>query len=45
VIKNIYNGSLKTAGVVSSIFSIENWQDAFDKATGREGDLKVAFKL
>jgi len=45
VIKNIYSGSLKTAGVVSSIYRIENWQEAFDKATGRDGDIKVAFKF
>lgn len=45
VIKNIYNGNLKTDDVVSSIFDIDNWQEAFERATGRYGDIKVALKF
>ena len=43
VIENIANGTLKTNGVVSRTFGLEDWQTAFDYASGRHGDLKVAF--
>jgi L-iditol 2-dehydrogenase len=43
VIENITNGTLKTDGVVSSIFRLEEWEKAFDYATGKHGDYKVAF--
>jgi L-iditol 2-dehydrogenase len=45
VIENIHKGTLKTAGVVSSIFSLDEWEKAFDYATGKYGDFKVAFKF
>ncbi|HBP37704.1 MAG TPA: erythritol/L-threitol dehydrogenase [Clostridiales bacterium] len=45
VIENIANGTLKTKGVVSRTFRLEDWKEAFDFATGRHGDLKVAFKF
>lgn len=43
VIEHINKGDLKTAGVVSSVYRLDQWKEAFDKATGRDGDLKVAF--
>lgn len=42
VIENIASGRLKTDGVVSKTFPIEQWETAFDFATGRAGDFKVA---
>ena len=42
VIENIANGNLKTKGVVSRTFSLENWEEAFEYATGKYGDFKVA---
>ena len=43
VIEHINKGDLKTEGVVSSVYRLDQWKEAFDKATGRDGDLKVAF--
>lgn len=45
VIENISNGNLKTDGVVTSMFSIDEWEKAFEYASGKYGDLKVAIKL
>lgn len=45
VIENIHNGNLKTEGVVSKIYKLEDWEEAFDVATGKDGDLKVAFRF
>lgn len=45
VIENIGNGKLKTDGVVSSVFPLDQWERAFELATGKEGDLKVVFKF
>ena len=45
VIENISNGKLKTNGVVSSIFRIEEWEKAFKLAAGERGDIKVAFEF
>lgn len=45
VIQGICDKTLKTNGVVSSVFAIEDWQAAFEKATGQDGDFKVAFKF
>jgi L-iditol 2-dehydrogenase len=45
VIENIHNGKLNTNGVVSSMFSIDEWEKAFDYASGKYGDFKVAIKL
>lgn len=44
VIENIHNGNLKTDGIVSNRkFDLANWQEAFDYATGKHGDFKIAF--
>lgn len=45
IIDHIYNGDLKTGGVVSKIFTLNEWEMAFDYATGKYGDFKVAFKF
>lgn len=45
VIENIHDGNLKTEGVVSSLYGLEDWEEAFRKATGVDGDYKVAFKF
>lgn len=45
VIENIHNGKLNTNGVVSTMFPIDEWEKAFDYASGKYGDLKVAIKL
>ena len=45
VIENITNGTLPTNGVVSSLFDLKDWEKAFEYATGRHGDFKVAFKF
>ena len=42
VIENIVSGKLKTEGVVSRTFPIEEWEKAFEHATGKYGDFKVA---
>lgn len=42
VIENIMSGKLKTDGVVTRKFSVEEWEKAFDYATGKYGDFKVA---
>ena len=39
------NGNLKTEGVVTSSFSLEEWEKAFDYASGKYGDFKVVFKF
>ncbi len=45
VIENIANGNLKTNGVVSRLFELKDWETAFEYATGKYGDFKVAFKF
>lgn len=45
VIRNIGNGSLKTDGVVSAMFPIEQWEKAFDHASGKYRDFKVAIRF
>ena len=45
VIENIANGTLKTDGVVSRYFTVDQWEEAFDYATGKYGDFKVAIKF
>jgi len=45
VIENIANGKLKTDGVVTNTFPIEKWEEAFEYATGKHGDMKVAIKF
>ncbi|HIU74783.1 MAG TPA: alcohol dehydrogenase catalytic domain-containing protein [Candidatus Pelethocola excrementipullorum] len=45
VIENIHNGKLKTDGIVSKVFGLEDWKKAFEDAEGRDGDFKVAFQF
>lgn len=45
VIENMQNGKLKTDGVVSRMFSLEEWEKAFEYASGKYGDFKVAIKF
>ncbi len=46
VIAWIADGTMPTNGVVSHMFSLEDWQTAFDyAATGRDGAFKVALKF
>ena len=45
VIENIASGKLKTDGVVSRVFELKDWETAFEYATGKYGDFKVAFKF
>lgn len=45
VIEKIMEGSLKTDGVVSSIFALDEWEKAFEYASGKYGDFKVAFQF
>ena len=43
VIEHIADGTLKTDGMIRSTFPLEDWETAFDYATGKHGDFKVAF--
>lgn len=45
VIEHIANDTLKTNGVVTAHYPIEQWEEAFHKAEGNEGDLKVAIQF
>jgi L-iditol 2-dehydrogenase len=45
VIENIHNGKLKTNGIVSSMFSLDEWERAFEHATGKFGDIKVGIRF
>ena len=45
IIENMMKGNLKTDGVVSSIFELEDWKKAFEYASGVHGDFKVAFRF
>ena len=42
VIENMTSGVIKTEGVVTRTFPLEQWETAFDYATGKYGDIKVA---
>jgi L-iditol 2-dehydrogenase len=42
VINAIADGTLKTDGITSKTFPIDQWEQAFDAATGKYGDFKVA---
>jgi L-iditol 2-dehydrogenase len=42
VIENIARGRLKTSGMIQHTFPLEEWEKAFDYATGKYGDFKVA---
>ncbi len=43
VIEQLGKGALNTDGIVTRKFKLEQWEKAFDYATGKYGDLKVAF--
>ena len=43
VIDHIAAGTLKTDGMIEHTFALEDWEKAFDYATGKYGDFKVAF--
>ena len=43
VIEHIADGKLATDGMITRTFSLENWEEAFEYATGKYGDFKVAF--
>lgn len=43
VIDGIASGVLPTNGMVSRTFKLEDWEQAFEYAGGKYGDLKVAF--
>lgn len=45
VIENIASGKLKTSGIVSKTFKLEDWEKAFEYSTGKFGDFKVAFEF
>ncbi len=45
VIEHIDSGALKTDGVVSKYFNIEDWETAFEYATGKYGNFKTAIKF
>ena len=45
VIENMANGKIKTDGVVTNLFKLEEWEKAYDYASGKYGDLKVGFKF
>ena len=45
VIEHIADDTLKTNGVLGKTFAIEDWEAAFDYATGKDGDFKVAIKF
>ena len=45
VIDHIADGSLKTDGMIRHLFALKDWEKAFDFATGKYGDFKVAFRF
>lgn len=45
VIENIHNGKLNTNGVVTSLYPLEEWEKAFEYASGQYGDIKVALQF
>ena len=45
VIENIASGKLKTDGIVSKMFPVEEWEKAFEYASGKYGNLKVAIRF
>lgn len=36
-------GELNTDGIISGLFQLEDWEKAFMRATGKDGDFKIAF--
>ncbi len=45
VIQHIYDDSLPTNGMIKHMLALEDWEKAFELATGKYGDFKVAFKF
>lgn len=45
VLEHMADGTLKTEGVVTKVFPLEQWQEAFSYAAGQQGDIKVAFRF
>lgn len=45
VIEHIASGDLKTDGVVTRFFSVEEWQKAFEYGEGKDGNIKVALSF
>lgn len=45
VIEKINSGDLQTENVVTHYFSLDEWETAFEHASGKYGDLKVAFRF
>lgn len=45
VIDHIADGTLKTDGVIKTFFTIDEWETAFEYASGKYGDFKVAFRF
>ncbi|MGL4986257.1 MAG: alcohol dehydrogenase catalytic domain-containing protein [Treponemataceae bacterium] len=45
VIEHMAKGNLKTAGIVTKTFPLDKWEEAFEYATGKHGDIKVAIKF
>ncbi len=45
VIENMRKGNLKTNGVVGHTFSLEEWEKAFEYASGKYGDFRAAFRF
>lgn len=43
VISHMNDGSLQTEGVVTRTFDLKDWETAYEYASGKYGDLKVAF--
>ena len=43
VIEKIMLGELNTDGIISGLFQLEDWEKAFMRATGKDGDFKIAF--
>ena len=43
VIEHMSSGAIKTDGVVTRTYGLDDWEEAFTKAQGKEGDIKVAF--
>ncbi len=43
VIDHIADGTLKTDGIIGRYFKLEEWEQAFEHATGKHGDFKVIF--
>lgn len=45
VTEHIADGKLMTDGLIKNFFDLEDWEKAFEYATGKYGDFKVAFKF